>query len=147
MIRDVEFTTLCDVDNPLFGSLGAAYVYAPQKARRRKTSNSLIWSFAHSRRYSKLKYFMKPNFPERRRGRRHERRGETLLEFQSRQRHRRHSRSRTNSIVVSSTPDAVISGEGKLDRQSFYGKVIGGLHQRMAIVQSPAASCLRRQRT
>ncbi len=30
-ITEVEFLTACDVDNPLFGRNGAAYVYAPQK--------------------------------------------------------------------------------------------------------------------
>lgn len=30
-IKDCEFTVLCDVDNPLYGENGAAYIYAPQK--------------------------------------------------------------------------------------------------------------------
>jgi glycerate kinase len=30
-IKEVEILTACDVDNPLFGRNGAAYVYAPQK--------------------------------------------------------------------------------------------------------------------
>lgn len=30
-LREVSFTVACDVDNPLFGENGAAYVYAPQK--------------------------------------------------------------------------------------------------------------------
>jgi len=30
-LREVELLVGCDVDNPLFGPLGAAYVYAPQK--------------------------------------------------------------------------------------------------------------------
>jgi glycerate kinase len=31
VLRDVEIVVACDVDNPLFGSRGAAAVYAPQK--------------------------------------------------------------------------------------------------------------------
>lgn len=30
-LRDVQITAACDVDNPLFGPRGAAYVFAPQK--------------------------------------------------------------------------------------------------------------------
>ena len=30
-LNEVEFITLCDVDNPLYGPNGAAFVYAPQK--------------------------------------------------------------------------------------------------------------------
>ena len=30
-VKDCEFTVLCDVENPLYGKNGAAYVYAPQK--------------------------------------------------------------------------------------------------------------------
>lgn len=30
-VNDCEFTVLCDVENPLYGKNGAAYVYAPQK--------------------------------------------------------------------------------------------------------------------
>lgn len=30
-LRNIAFTVLCDVDNPLFGPEGAAFVYAPQK--------------------------------------------------------------------------------------------------------------------
>lgn len=30
-VKDAEITVLCDVDNPLYGKNGAAYVYSPQK--------------------------------------------------------------------------------------------------------------------
>jgi len=30
-IKDCKFTVMCDVDNPLFGETGAAYIYGPQK--------------------------------------------------------------------------------------------------------------------
>lgn len=31
IVKDTEITVLCDVDNPLYGENGAAYVYSPQK--------------------------------------------------------------------------------------------------------------------
>ena len=30
-LREIEFVTMCDIDNPFYGEEGAAYVYAPQK--------------------------------------------------------------------------------------------------------------------
>ncbi len=30
-IKDIEFVTMCDIDNPLYGENGAAYIFAPQK--------------------------------------------------------------------------------------------------------------------
>lgn len=30
-LKDVEITAMCDIDSPMFGPLGAAYVFAPQK--------------------------------------------------------------------------------------------------------------------
>lgn len=30
-LRDMEIITMCDIDNPLYGEAGAAYVFAPQK--------------------------------------------------------------------------------------------------------------------
>ena len=37
LVKDTEITVLCDVDNPLYGTNGAAYVYSPQKGADRKT--------------------------------------------------------------------------------------------------------------
>ena len=31
VLRDVKITVMCDIDNPMFGKTGAAYVFAPQK--------------------------------------------------------------------------------------------------------------------
>ena len=33
-LKECEFLIACDVDNPLYGQKGAAYVYAPQKGRK-----------------------------------------------------------------------------------------------------------------
>lgn len=37
IIKEAEITVLCDVDNPLYGKNGAAYVYSPQKGADEKT--------------------------------------------------------------------------------------------------------------
>lgn len=31
LLRDISFTVMCDIDHPLYGPTGAAYVFAPQK--------------------------------------------------------------------------------------------------------------------
>lgn len=31
IIKDIEFVTMCDIDNPLYGENGAAYIFGPQK--------------------------------------------------------------------------------------------------------------------
>jgi len=31
LLRDVKVTTMCDIDNPMFGTTGAAYIFGPQK--------------------------------------------------------------------------------------------------------------------
>ena len=36
-LADCEFTVLCDVENPLYGENGAAYIYAPQKGADAET--------------------------------------------------------------------------------------------------------------
>ena len=35
-LADVEIVTMCDIDNPLYGPTGAAYVFAPQKGADEK---------------------------------------------------------------------------------------------------------------
>jgi glycerate kinase len=36
-LKGIEIITMCDIDNPLYGPAGAAYIFGPQKAR------TLIW--------------------------------------------------------------------------------------------------------
>jgi glycerate kinase len=31
LLKDIEFVTMCDIDNPLYGESGAAYIFGPQK--------------------------------------------------------------------------------------------------------------------
>lgn len=47
LIRNIEFTTLVDVSNPLFGENGAAYVFAPQKGADFKTVIELDQGLRH----------------------------------------------------------------------------------------------------
>jgi glycerate kinase len=46
-LNDVEILVACDVDNPLFGENGAAYVYAPQKGADNKMVEKLDQNLRH----------------------------------------------------------------------------------------------------
>ena len=125
-IRDSKFTVLCDVDNPLFGENGAAYVYGPQKGANPEQVITLDNGLRHLG--TKLfDHFGKDyaNSPgagaagglgvgcivfldaKLKRG------SDAILKL-----------CRFEDHLVGA--DAVITGEGKLDSQSFQGKVLSG---------------------
>lgn len=37
-LEGVSLTVMCDIDNPLYGPIGAAYVFGPQKGQMKKWS-------------------------------------------------------------------------------------------------------------
>jgi glycerate kinase len=37
LIADIEIVTMCDIDNPMFGTKGAAYIFSPQKGADKDT--------------------------------------------------------------------------------------------------------------
>lgn len=47
LLRSVEITVMCDVTNPLYGSTGAAYVFAPQKGADAEKVKSLDAGLRH----------------------------------------------------------------------------------------------------
>lgn len=47
LLRGVEITVMCDVTNPLYGSTGAAYVFAPQKGADAEKVKSLDAGLRH----------------------------------------------------------------------------------------------------
>jgi glycerate 2-kinase len=129
-IHGVSFTTFCDVDNPLYGPLGAAYVYAPQKGA---STSDVLYLDNELREFAALietKYHLNPNFAGAGAA------GGTSVA----------AKLVLHAKIVSGIDaildlvgfnrllidvDAVITGEGKLDSQSFYGKVVGGIYRRM----------------
>lgn len=40
-LKDIEIVTMCDIDNPLYGETGAAYIFGPQKGADEKTVKRL----------------------------------------------------------------------------------------------------------
>lgn len=47
LVKKASFTTICDIDNPLFGKNGAAYIFAPQKGADPKTVEELDKGLRH----------------------------------------------------------------------------------------------------
>lgn len=128
-LPDIEFTLLCDVNNPLYGPNGAAHVYARQKGADDQMIEQLDQGLQHAGQL--LEHFsgnaitqlpgagaaggisagllalfpttMRPGF-------------QMMSEL-------------TNLETQVAQADIVISGEGKLDSQSLQGKVVDGLLQ------------------
>ena len=46
-LKQVEVVTMCDIDNPLFGESGAAYVFAPQKGATPEMVKELDFGLRH----------------------------------------------------------------------------------------------------
>jgi len=124
---DSTFTVMCDVDNPLYGSNGAAYVYSPQKGATPEQVRILDDGLRHygavlnehfGQSYSEIPgagaagglgagcmAFLGAKL----------RSGiDALLELY-------------NFKAQVADADLIITGEGKLDSQSFQGKVLSGI--------------------
>ena len=130
LLSGVEITAMCDIDNPLFGKSGAAYVFAPQKGADENQVAALDDGLRHAARIVKndagvdvsalsgagaaggMGAGMVAFFgAELRSG------IETVLDT-------------VNFEAKIDGADYVFTGEGKLDSQSLRGKVISGVAKR-----------------
>jgi len=126
-IAGSSFTVMCDVDNPLFGTNGAAYIYGPQKGANPEQVKTLDKGLRHygallEEHYGRsfvtipgsgaagglgagcMAYL----------GAKLKRGIDAILELYD------FKKQRENA-------DLIITGEGKLDSQSFQGKVLSGV--------------------
>lgn len=140
-LKDLRFTVLCDVDNPLLGPKGAAIIYAPQKGANEKEaielergmenfSQILIKGGLGQQQFINFKgagaagglgfgtmTFLGANLKK----------GiEYTLEI-------------SNFREEIKDADLIITGEGKIDRQSLMGKVLNGVlkeakHQNIPVI-------------
>ena len=125
-LATVKFTIFCDVDNPLHGTNGAAYIFAPQKGADEKMVKELDNGLKHYEEVLQTHTGRRLNFPgagaggglpaslkafasiEIRRGM------DFIAEF-------------TKLEESISNADYVITGEGKVDLQTLSGKVVKGV--------------------
>ena len=125
-MREASFTIFCDVDNPLYGKRGAAFVFAPQKGASPEIVERLDRGLRHYERVLQRNGYTNTNFPGAGAG------GglpvslsvfanavtksgiDFIMDFVHLQRHVK-------------SADMVFTGEGKLDDQTLSGKVVKGV--------------------
>ncbi len=129
-INEIEFVTMCDIDNPLYGIEGAAYVFAPQKGanpemvefldRELKVFHKIVnnqvnlvdSNMAGAGAAGGMGYSMKGFVNSK-----IQMGIETVLDT-------------VQFDAVSKNADIIFTGEGKIDNQSLRGKVVMGVAKR-----------------
>jgi len=128
-IAESKFTVMCDVDNPLYGENGAAYIYGPQKGANPEQVLMLDKGLRHYG--SELQASFGKDFSKSPGAGAAGGLGAGCVAFLGAT-----LKSGIDAIlklcdfkkhVVGA--DLIITGEGKLDSQSFQGKVLSGLMQ------------------
>lgn len=129
-IKGVEIDVACDVDNPLTGISGAAWVYGPQKGASREELRQLDLGLLNLAGVAHLKYKkLIDKIPGS--GAAGGLGGGAIIFLQAKL-------NRGIDIVLNylhfeellTSCELIITGEGKLDKQSLHGKVIMGLLKR-----------------
>jgi glycerate 2-kinase len=119
----VNFTVLCDVDNPLYGTQGAAYVYGPQKGASPQIVKELDHGLIHFADHVKTIKSIDLNFPGAGAagglGA-----GAKLFLHANFERGIDYICWLTGLEEKIKTTDMIITGEGKVDQQTFSGKVV-----------------------
>jgi glycerate kinase len=123
-LRQVTFTTLCDVSNPLYGPDGAAFVYGPQKGASPEEVIALDGGLRNFERVVQDTYPVEVNFPGAGAAGGLGAGARVFLHatLTKGMEYMLHATKLEEKIEQT---DVVITGEGKLDSQSFSGKVVG----------------------
>jgi glycerate kinase len=128
-VEKSKFTVMCDVDNPLYGLRGAAYVYSPQKGASPEQVKKLDEGLKHLGKL--LSEFFGKDFAGIPGAGAAGGLGAGCMAFLDAE-----LVSGIDAILKLfdfnkhvSDSDLILTGEGKLDSQSFYGKVLSGLLQ------------------
>lgn len=136
-IKDVEFISMCDVDNPLCGRLGASAVFAPQKGADEDMVKSLDEGLAHLAKIIKRDLHIEVK----------DIKGAgaagglgvgSIAFLQSKL-------TKGIDVILDtinfdelvSKADIVFTGEGKFDSQSLHGKVVMGVANRSQKYKTP----------
>lgn len=137
LLEDVKITAMCDVDNPLFGENGASYIFAPQKGADAEMVGLLDAQLRYIAELVKKK--LNRDVADLPGAGAAGGLGFGVMAFMKGE-----LRSGINVILdladfdnVISDCDLVITGEGRLDSQSFRGKVISGIAKRTSAKNVP----------
>ena len=136
-LNAVEIITMCDIDNPMYGPNGAAYIFAPQKGADPHTVKELDDGLRHLAAVMAEK--LGADYPDTPGAGAAGAMGMGMLVFFG-------SRLQmgiqtvldvVNFEQLAADCDYVITGEGKLDGQSLRGKVVIGVAQRAKALGKP----------
>ncbi len=125
-LKNVSFTVLCDVTNPLFGGQGAAHVFAPQKGATTDMVKTLDEGLQHFASVVKNQLHQDINFAGAGAGGGMAAGAKTFLPatFQS---GIEFIMEYLGVEELVNDCDIVITGEGKVDEQTLSGKVVKGI--------------------
>ena len=136
-IKDVEFVSMCDVDNPLCGKLGASAVFAPQKGADEDMVKSLDEGLAHLAKVIKRDLHIEVK-DIKGAGAAGGLGAGSIAFLQSKL-------TKGIDVILDtikfdelvSKADIVFTGEGKFDSQSLHGKVVMGVANRSQKYKTP----------
>lgn len=136
-IKDVEFISMCDVDNPLCGKLGASAVFAPQKGADENMVKSLDEGLAHLEKIIKRDLHIEVK-DIKGAGAAGGLGAGSIAFLQSKL-------TKGIDVILDtinfdelvSKADIVFTGEGKFDSQSLHGKVVMGVANRSQKYKTP----------
>lgn len=136
-IKDVEFISMCDVDNPLCGRLGASAVFAPQKGADEDMVKSLDEGLAHLAKVIKRDLHIEVK-DIKGAGAAGGLGAGSIAFLQSKL-------TKGIDVILDtinfdelvSKADIVFTGEGKFDSQSLHGKVVMGVANRSQKYKTP----------
>lgn len=136
-IKDVEFISMCDVDNPLCGKLGASAVFAPQKGADEDMVKLLDEGLAHLAKIIKRDLHIEVK-DIKGAGAAGGLGAGSIAFLQSKL-------TKGIDVILGtikfdelvSKADIVFTGEGKFDSQSLYGKVVMGVANRSQKYKTP----------
>jgi glycerate kinase len=125
-LKNISITIFCDVDNPLHGTRGAAYVFAPQKGADEAMVRELDEGLAHYKKILESSVNCVVDFPGAGAG------GglpASLKAFTSLtvRAGMEYIMEYINLDERIGKADLIITGEGKIDRQTLSGKVVKGI--------------------
>lgn len=136
-IKDIEFISMCDVDNPLCGKLGASAVFAPQKGADEDMVKSLDEGLAHLAKIIKRDIHIEVK-DIKGAGAAGGLGAGSIAFLQSKL-------TKGIDVILDtikfdelvSKADIVFTGEGKFDSQSLHGKVVMGVANRSQKYKTP----------
>ncbi len=136
-IKDIEFISMCDVDNPLCGRLGASAVFAPQKGADEDMLKSLDEGLAHLAKIIKRDLHIEVK-DIKGAGAAGGLGAGSIAFLQSKL-------TKGIDVILDtinfdelvSKADIVFTGEGKFDSQSLHGKVVMGVANRSQKYKTP----------